>query len=148
MGQKLSRRGKHLFLFVAPLIAVLLAGCALPVAIDKEEKAEHPLARANKLLARGDYRGALRANQDVLAAFPRSNPGDEALFNIGLIYADSANPQKDYKKALESFKRLARDFPQSQLLEETKVLIGLLEVIEKSKQVDIEIEEKKKELIK
>lgn len=148
MGQKYFRRGKHLFLFIAPLIAVLLAGCSLPTVTGKEKKVEYPLARANELLARGDYRGALKANQDVLASFPRSNPGDEALFNVGLIYADSANPQKDYKKALESFKRLVRDFPQSQLLEETKVLVGLLEVIEKSKQVDIDIEEKKKELIK
>jgi hypothetical protein len=36
--------------------------------------------------------------------------------------------------------------PQSPLVEQAKIWIGVLNVIEKSKQVDIEIEEMKKEL--
>ncbi|UCE78439.1 MAG: tetratricopeptide repeat protein [Nitrospiraceae bacterium] len=109
---------------------------------DSQEK----IQRAGELLGQGDYDGYLNINEEVLALLPDRPPGDEALFNIGLIYIHNDNPKKNYKKSLQMFKRLVHDFPQSNLVEEARIWIGLLEVIEKSKQADIEIEEKKKEL--
>jgi tetratricopeptide (TPR) repeat protein len=86
----------------------------------------------------------------------------EALFNMGLIYAHYGYPKRDYKKSLDLFKRLVKMFPQSPLAGQAKLWIGILQenerlnreieelkkTIKKSKQVDIEIEEKKKELSK
>jgi hypothetical protein len=42
--------------------------------------------------------------------------------------------------------RVIKEFPQSPRAEESKVWISVLESIEKAKQVDIQIEEKKKEI--
>ena len=127
---------------------------AEPVIEDREE-ARGPFPRYQGLLARGDYEGALAENQKVLALSNRQPPGDEALFNIGLIYAHSGNPKKDYRKALDSFRKMMTDYPKSPLFEQAKIWAGLLQenerlnqVIEKSRQVDMEIEERKRGTLK
>ena len=77
-------------------------------------------------------------------------PEDEALFNLGLIYAHFANPKKDFGKSLDFFNKLIKDYPESHLVEQSKIWIEVLQkngelnqVIQKLKQVDIEIEERK-----
>ncbi len=85
--------------------------------------------------------------------------GDEALFNMGLICAHPGNPKKDHGRSLSFFRRLVKDYPDSPLVQQAKVWIGVLEenvklnqtieklnqTIEKSKEIDLEIEEKKRE---
>lgn len=104
------------------------------------------LLLGNKLLAERDFKGALRENQTALSLADNGPPGDQALFNLGLIYAHYDNPEKDYKKSIEYFKQLVAVYPRSSFREQAKIWVGVLDVIEKSKQVDIEIEMKKKEL--
>ena len=60
-------------------------------------------------------------------------PGDEAIFNMGLIYAHFGNPQKDYEKAFSFFDRLIKEFPQSPLYQEAKIWTGVLNSIEETK---------------
>jgi hypothetical protein len=67
---------------------------------------------------------------------------------LGLIYANFGNPQRDLEKSLDFFKRLIKNYPKSPLVEQAKIWVGTLEenealnkVIQKLKQVDIEIEE-------
>jgi tetratricopeptide (TPR) repeat protein len=117
---------------------------------------------AQKLLDQGDYEGSLKENQKVLSLYDNVPPGDEALFNTGLIYAHYGYPKRDYQKSLDHFKRLVKVFPQSPFAGQAKIWIGLLQenerlkreieelnkTIKKSKEVDIEIDEKKKELSK
>jgi len=114
----------------------------------QEQGARKHLLSSQQLLAKGDYQGALRENQKVLSANNKNSSGDRALFNAGLIYAHYENPEKDYKKAINSFKKLIEDYPKSTLVEQAKLWVGTLEIIEQEKQVDIEIEKKKKELEK
>ncbi|HYQ61439.1 MAG TPA: hypothetical protein VEP29_10315 [Desulfatiglandales bacterium] len=90
----------------------------------------------------------MRESQDILARSPRTPPGDEALMNMGLICAHYANPKRDYKKALGYFMRIEKEFPRSPFVEEAKIWVSVLLAFEKAKQVDIEIEKKKKELEK
>lgn len=118
--------------------------------LEAVEKEKQPDLRKREqlLMQRGDFDGALKASQAVLARSPKSPPGDEALFTMGLIYAHNKNPNQDYPKALDMFMRLIKEFPQSPRAEESRVWTGVLESIEKSKQVDIQIEEKTKELKK
>jgi len=118
--------------------------------IRAEEQRSIPdlLLRSQKFLAKGNYEGALEENQKVLSKYPNRSPGDEALFNMGLIYAHYGNPKKDYQKAILFFTKLIEGYPRSPLVEQAKIWIGVLQVIEKSKQVDIEIEQMKKELSK
>jgi hypothetical protein len=42
--------------------------------------------------------------------------------------------------------RVDKEFPGSPFVEEAKIWVSVLQVFEKSKQVDLDIEEKKKEL--
>lgn len=109
------------------------------------------LHRARRLLSQGDYEGALRESERVLSTSNGKPPADEALFNMGMVYAHQGNPKKDYQKAIALLKRLIREHPESPWTEEAKVWSGILqeneklqEMIEKTKQVDIEVEEKKR----
>jgi outer membrane protein assembly factor BamD (BamD/ComL family) len=129
------------------LIVVVLAACTPPVRVTPEEpESRAHLQRAQQLIRQGDFEGALRENQKVLSLSPKSPPGDAALYSMGLIHIHYANPKKDYKKALSFFTQLQKEFPRSPLTEEAKVWAGVLEAMEKATQIDIEIEEKKKEL--
>lgn len=60
--------------------------------------------------------------------------------------------KKDYEKSLLFFNKIISDYPQSPLVEEAKLWVRVLrengklrEVIEKFKEVDIAVEEKKRE---
>jgi len=110
------------------------------------------LERAVQLFKQGDYEGSLKENQRVLSVAGKNPPGDRALFNMGLIYADGENPKKDPEKSLLFFNKIITDYPQSPLVQEAKSWIRVLreneklrEVIEKVKEVDIAVEEKQRE---
>ena len=125
-----------------------------PVVEDRGEAREH-LLRGQKLLAQGDFEGSLAENQKVIALSAHRPPEDEALFNTGLIYAHFDNSKKDYGKSLDCFKRVIKDYPKSPLSEQARIWIGVLQenekssqIIEQSKQVDIEIEEMKRDKFK
>lgn len=98
------------------------------------------------LLSMGNFDAATKKNEGILSRTDGLPPADAALYNLGLVYAHSANPKKDFKKTINYFRRLVQEFPHSPLGEEAKIWLGLFETIEKMQQVDLEIEEKKKEL--
>jgi outer membrane protein assembly factor BamD (BamD/ComL family) len=98
------------------------------------------------LLASGDYKGALKQIQGLLSLSPNDPYRDEALFQAGLIYAHHMNPEKDFNRSHGYFSKLIKDHPRSPLVEQAKIWVGVLDVIEKSKQIDIEIEKKRKQL--
>ena len=162
MGRKQTRTWMYLYLSIACMIFISLAGCATLKEMEAKRETPEYFITAQKLLDQGDYEGALRENEKVLSLYDNIPPGDEALFNLGLIYAHYGYPKRDYKKSLDLFKRLVKMFPQSPLAGQAKLWIGILQenerlnreleelkkTIKKSKQVDIEIEEKKKELSK
>jgi outer membrane protein assembly factor BamD (BamD/ComL family) len=106
---------------------------------------EHML-RSQQLLAQGNYKEALKEIRNILADSSKKTYTDMALFYAGLVYAHYGNPDKDYNKSLAYFEQLIKEYPQSHFLEQARTMIGLLNIIEKAKQVDIEIEQKKKEL--
>lgn len=110
------------------------------------------LLRSKKLFHLGDYAGSLKESQRILSLPGKHSLKDQALFHMGLIYAYVENPQRDFGKALGSFKKILKDYPKSPLADEAKVWAGMLQenlklsqVIEKTKQVDISVEEKKRE---
>jgi tetratricopeptide (TPR) repeat protein len=177
MGGKRARERELICFCIASLIFILY-GCSIPfkekakVEVPKEElqgPQEEHLTRAKILLQQKDFDGSLRENQKILSLSDSKSPKDEAIFNMGLIYAHSENPKKDYGKSLVFFKKLLKEYPQSLLVEQAKIWAGILQeneklnqalekshqaleklnqMIEKSKQVDIEVEEKKREKLK
>lgn len=120
--------------------------------VEPRGEVQESLHRGQRLLAQGDFEGAVGEHQRALGLAHHKPPEDEILFHLGLIYAHPNNPKKDYAKSLDFFKRLIKDHPKSPLSEQAKTWVGILqeneklsEVIQKSKQVDIEIEERKRE---
>jgi len=198
MGRGRTLTGKFVYFCSAGLIFFLLTGFTPPAKemdaslrqevspprVPKQKEPAKPtvedLLHAKKLFDLGDYVAALEETQKILSRSPKNGLRDQALFNIGLIYAHIENPQRNLGKAIQFFKAILKEYPQGPLTGEAKMMIGLLQekeklsqmletlrhenegmsqeiekykrenkeltqVIEKFKQVDIDVEEKKRE---
>lgn len=151
MGREPGRTGKYIYICFASVIFFSPSGCAFFKEIGSRQEARESMQRGQGLLAQGDYEGSLKENQRVLSLSPGRPPADEAVFNMGLIYAHAGNPRRDYRKAVGLFRKLISEYPQSPLVEQAKAWVGVLQaneklnqMLDKSKQVDIEIEERKR----
>jgi tetratricopeptide (TPR) repeat protein len=95
-----------------------------------------------------NFDAAIKNNLRILDEAGKNKPADQALYNLGLIYAHADNPAKDYKKSQIYFHVLTKQFPDSEFAEEATIWLGLFETIDKMQQIDIEIEQQKKQLIR
>ena len=150
MGRKRTGKRERLFFYLACTLIgpLILGGCA--------PKEKPLLMDAEDLMIKGEYSRALEKNRQLLEKFPRM--GDRALFQMGLITVHPNNPNKDYKKSLRYFQRLIKEFPKSDLknqaqiwvlslqavIEKDKKIDDLQRQIEKLKEIDLSIQEKKK----
>ena len=100
----------------------------------------------HKVVENQNFEEAVQENLQILQEVGKKKPADEALYNLGLIYAHVDNPAKDYKKSQIYFQTLIQQFPDSELAEEGRIWLGLFETIEKMQQIDIDIEQQKKQL--
>jgi hypothetical protein len=122
------------------------------------------LAKASALMFKGDYEASLKHNRRVLRQFPRTL-GDQALFQMGLNYSHTENPNPDNQKSIECFQRIIEEFPESSIRDEAVIWIlfiqksienkkrfdnlqhqkeNLKDQIEKLKKIDLGIEDKKR----
>lgn len=124
MGNKSDRARKYIRLFLACLIALFLFNCALFK--DWKPKPQEDLQRGQALLSQRDYEGALIAYEKVLSFTPRQPLEDQALFGIAMIYAHFGNPKRDYKKSIDYLLRIVNEYPQSPLVEQAMVWVGVL----------------------
>jgi hypothetical protein len=107
---------------VAPLLLVsLIAGCSI-----SESIRQNTIPPTESQSVPSNFDQTLRDNQKVLAE-GKGQP-DVALYNIGMNWAHSANPKKDYFKALSSFKTLVKDYPSSPRAEPAKLWIQAIEL--------------------
>jgi tetratricopeptide (TPR) repeat protein len=113
-------------------------------ALERREANKYLLA-AQSLLAKGDYEGSLRESQRVVALLKDEPPADTAIFNMGLVYAHPKNPKKDNKRAIYFFNQVIKSYPDGPWAEQAKIWVGVLDDVEKLKQVDLEIEERKRD---
>jgi tetratricopeptide (TPR) repeat protein len=126
MGRKQTRARKYIFCCIACLMVLSLFHCATIEGLRKGQEAKGSLRKGHRLLAQGNYEGALNEYQRVLFLSSRKPPEDEALFNIGLIYASSRYPKRDYRKSMNYFIKILNDYPQSPFIEQTKIWVGVL----------------------
>jgi tetratricopeptide (TPR) repeat protein len=117
MGREQTWRRKRLYFYVAGMILLYFPGCVVPekakVRIKPQEEAHQYLLRGKEFLAQGDFQEALKENQKILDLAAHQPPEDEALFNIGMIYAHPEILKRDPAKSLYYFNRVAEEFPQS-----------------------------------
>jgi len=153
MGRGRALAGKLVYFCSAGLIFFLLTGFTpstkeiatslrqevSPARAPKQKEPAKPtvedLSRAKGLFDLGDYVAALEENQKILSRSPKNRLREQALFNIGLIYAHVENPQRNLGKALQFFTAVLKEYPQSPLTGETKVLVGVLQEKEKLSQM-------------
>ena len=124
------------------------SGCAPVTASREEAEIRESLQHAQRLLARGDYDGSLRESQRVLTLARDEPRAAEAIFNMGLVFVHPGNAKRDNRKAIELFNRVTKEYPESPLAQQAKIWAAVLDGVEKAKQVDLEIEEKKRERAK
>jgi len=137
MGRKPARARKYIYLFLACLISLLLFNCVMFKDSKPTEEAQEYLLRGQKLLSQKDYEGALIEYEKVLSLSPRQPPEDQALFNIAMIYAHFGNPKRDYKKSIDLFLRILNEYPESHLVEQAKIWVGILiESVESNKKIE------------
>jgi outer membrane protein assembly factor BamD (BamD/ComL family) len=145
LGRKRNRTWKYLYLSIACMIFISIAGCATLKQIEARKETRVYLITAQKLLDQGDYEGSLEQNQKVLSLCDNVPPGDQALFNAGVIYAYYGYPKRDYRKSLDHFKRLVKVFPRSPFAGQVKIWIGILQ---ENERLIIETEESNKPIKK
>ncbi len=114
--------------------------------IVETKKKSVPLSTPRKIVTNQNFKKAVQENLLILQEVGKKKPADEALYNLGLIYAHVDNPAKDYKKSQNYFHALIKEFPDSELAEESRIWLGLFGTIEKIQQIDIDIEQQKKQL--
>jgi len=141
MGGKRTRKGKYLYLCFAGLMTLFLLSCASSERVRERNEARDALHSSRQLLAQGEYEGSLLENQYVLSLPEGRSRKDEALFNMGLIYAHFRNPEKDFRKSMSYFEKLLQDYPESPYAEQARLWVATLqeidelhEVIEQSRQ--------------
>jgi len=144
MGGKHPGKRKYLFLYYSCFLValLLLAGCAVTSQLIDRGQASLYLMGAEKHLLAGDYPAAIKKDRQVLGVFPKSYPGDKALFHMGLIFAHPDNPQKSNKKSLQYFLTLIRDFPESELLMQARIWSATLTALI---DMDVKVKDQQKE---
>ena len=164
MGREYNPAGKFVYFCAAGLIFFLLASCSTskkdftwhssqevsPEEVQKQNELESPenkdLQGAQKSFDLGDHAGLSQENQKTLSRPAENDPGDQILFNMGLIYTDVENPQRDLGKALNSFRTVLKEYPQSPLAEEAHVLVGVLQENQKLGQMVQQFKQENEEL--
>jgi tetratricopeptide (TPR) repeat protein len=115
------------------------------IIVEKKKKSV-PVPEPRKVVKNQNFEEAVQENLQILEKAGNKKPADEALYNLGLIFAHIDNPAKDYKKSQKYFHVLIEEFPDSELAEEGRIWLGLFETIEKIQQIDVDIEQQKKQL--
>lgn len=124
MGRKRAGRRQHFHFCLALLIFV--TGCAAGPNAGRQRTAGSALQAGDRLLAHGDYKGALGAFHDAAAVALNEPPADVAVFKTGVIYAHPNNPERDMDKAIAAFSQVVSSYPTSLWAEQARAWIGVL----------------------
>jgi len=174
-----NQRSRYFFPAYALLGSVWMSACSPlnggpDTPAPEAKKPIAPFEQSSALFSHGLYEAAYNENQKILQE-GRGAP-DVALFNMGMISAHSANPKKNYPRALSSFRTLLVEYPQSPMIEPAKTWIQVLEeyqkladekralmkerealvhekdklkyTVEKSRQVDVDIEKRRRDTLR
>ena len=83
------------------------------------------LSQAKLSFEKGDFSASFKESREILTRFPQKY-GDQALYIMGLIYADPEYLYAKYEISIYYFDRLVKEYPKSALKSEAKIWIGLL----------------------
>jgi len=140
MGQEHSRKRKHLLIRIAGCLSVFLGLCGC-VHLLNQWHGEQDLTEARHLMSTGQYSASEKKTLNVLEAFPQTL-GDEALFQMGLIYSLPENPTADYERSKVFFERLVTQYPDSNRKQEAAAWLRALNRIIDNEKESLELQKK------
>jgi tetratricopeptide (TPR) repeat protein len=76
---------------------------------------------ANAFYARGDYAASLGEYEKLIEKEPET--ADRVLFEMGIIYAHPGNDRKNYQNALECFRKIINDYPDSEYRRDSQMMM-------------------------
>ena len=123
MGRKPAGKRKHLYFCVAGLV---VSACTTLREPEKPPEKPPDLLVAERSLARGEYDNVINESQQVLAREGSGSQEESALFTLGLVYAQPANPRRDSATAIDFFTRLIDEHPESAWALQARAWIALL----------------------
>ena len=161
------------FLHILLVIAMFLSGCvSSPVSLFGSQPTFPPL----KVIQNGDYRGFLTENRRNLSKCGELMACDVTLFNLGFVYAYPQSPYRDSQKARQYLHQLRSKFPQSPWTSQGQMLLAFMNEqisleeaqrrlradlrardatikklqgqLDRSREIDIDIEKKERELFR
>lgn len=119
-------------------LALVLAGCSLPVMRSEQDRW---VIQAEELARAGEYRGALETYRRALDNSTRNAATERALVGLARLYVAPENPHRDYRRALETFDRLLKEYPESASVGEARAwrellstFLGQREEVERTRQ--------------
>jgi len=143
MGHERSGKREHLLLYIACCIGVSLWLCGCVPSL-RQWQGEQALKEAKDLRGTGDYSASEKKTLGVLEDFPQTL-GDEALFQMGLLYALPRNPKADYEKSRAFFEKLVTLYPDSSRKEEAFAWVLVLDKIVGNEKETFELQKKVKQ---
>jgi lipoprotein-anchoring transpeptidase ErfK/SrfK len=96
------------FLFCFILAAFLISGCSHS---GEGTPAGSLLTEANDFFAQDNFEASIEKYEKLIEKEPES--ADRVLFEMGIIYSHPGNHRKSYQKALECFRKIVSDYPDS-----------------------------------
>ena len=76
---------------------------------------------ANDLFAQGNYAASLDKYEKLIEKEPGN--ADRVLFEMGVVYAHPGNSRKCYQKALECFRKIIADYPNSDYRRDSQMMV-------------------------
>ena len=109
-GKCLNRTYGYLLPFFVCIVltALLISACSHS---GEGSTAASIALEANVFFAQGNYEASLDQYEKLIEKEPET--ADRVFFEMGIIYAHTQNSRKDYQKALECFRKIIRDYPDS-----------------------------------
>jgi hypothetical protein len=160
----------------AALTVVFLWGCTPTAVVISLPPPPLPAFPPQKVMESGDYVGFLAENQQALIECKGKNLCEVALFNLGFVYAYPKSPYHNQAKGLPYFEELIQKYPQSpwafqatawldimkknltaedkrrrlqgEMKSKDAAINELKEQIKRSREIDLKIELKERELLK
>jgi tetratricopeptide (TPR) repeat protein len=117
-GWDRASRYQRLLLLCVMLTVFFIPGCSHT---GEGSPAESVSLEANELFAQGNYEASLCKYEKIFEKEPET--GDRVLFEMGIICAYPENDRKNYQKALECFRKIIEDYPDSKYRRDSQMMM-------------------------
>ncbi len=104
--------------FCIILTAFLISGCSHS---GGGTTARSVSLEANALFSQGNYEASLGKYAELIEKEPKN--ADRVLFEMGIIYAHPGNERKSYQKAMECFRKIIKNHPDSAYRRDSQMMM-------------------------